>query len=313
MTKYHMTKSLFRQFAFGGVVIAAIYAAPAQAAATRTWVSGTGDDINPCSFTLPCQTFNGAIAKTDPGGEISVMGSGGYGTVLITKAITINGEGNLAGILASGGTAITVAAGAGDRVILRNLHLNGAGVGNTGINIISAGGVTIDNCFIYGFKGGFVGGVGVNVAAGANVQVDVRNTNITNSSFGFLAQTTGGFVSASLENVRMNDLPGVGVGAQSSGVFISVRNAFIKNAGFAAILGSGPSSQINVDHSELTNSAIAVSVTASGATIRLNDNAIYNNTTDLAISGGGTIATANNNKAGGNGAGAVPNGTVGNL
>jgi hypothetical protein len=307
-----MTKSVFLQFTFGGMVIAAMYAVPAQAA-TRTWVSGNGNDNDPCSFTAPCKTFAGAISKTDPGGEVSVMNSGAYGAVTITKAVTINGEGNLASVLASGGTGITVAAGASDRVILRNLHFNGTGGGTSGIYISSAGSVTIDNCFIYGFTTGFFGGTAVNVAASASVQVDMRNTSITNSSFGFLAQTSSGFVTASLDNVRMNDMTGYGIGALSSGVFVSVRNSFIKNAGSAAINASGPSSQINVDHSELTNSGTAVSVTGSGATVRLNDNSIYNNTTDLSISNGGTVATANNNKTGGNGAGSIPNGSVGNL
>src|SRR2546421_7915819 len=71
----------------------------AQAQATRTWVSGVGDDANPCSRTAPCKTFAGAISKTAAGGEISVLDPGGFGAVTITKAITIDGEGTLAGIL----------------------------------------------------------------------------------------------------------------------------------------------------------------------------------------------------------------------
>src|SRR6188474_149171 len=87
----------------------------AQAQATRTWVSGVGDDANPCSRTAPCKTFAGAISKTAAGGEISVLDPGGFGAVTITKAITINGEGTLAGILSAGTTGIIVNAGANDR------------------------------------------------------------------------------------------------------------------------------------------------------------------------------------------------------
>src|SRR5262245_48964588 len=65
----------------------------AYAQATRTWVSGVGDDVNPCSRTAPCKTFAGAISKTAAGGEISVLDPGGFGGVTITKSITINGEG----------------------------------------------------------------------------------------------------------------------------------------------------------------------------------------------------------------------------
>jgi len=68
-------------------------ATSAQAQATRTWVSGVGDDANPCSRTAPCKTFAGAISKTAAGGEISVLDPGGFGAVTITKSITINGDG----------------------------------------------------------------------------------------------------------------------------------------------------------------------------------------------------------------------------
>src|SRR3954463_13269400 len=88
--------------------------APAQAQATRTWVSGTGDDVNPCSRTAPCKTFAGAISKTAAGGEIDVLDPGGFGTVTIAKAITIDGG----GFLASGTNGINVNAGPSDVVIL---------------------------------------------------------------------------------------------------------------------------------------------------------------------------------------------------
>ena len=74
----------------------------AFAQATRTWVSGLGDDANPCSRTAPCKTFAGAISKTAPGGEISVLDPGGYGAVTITKPITISGVGEQASIVAAG-------------------------------------------------------------------------------------------------------------------------------------------------------------------------------------------------------------------
>jgi hypothetical protein len=74
-------------------------AASLQAQATRTWVSGVGDDVNPCSRTAPCKTFAGAISKTAAGGEISALDPGGFSAVTITKAITINGGGMLASIL----------------------------------------------------------------------------------------------------------------------------------------------------------------------------------------------------------------------
>src|SRR5512146_1982251 len=98
----------------------------ASAQATRTWVSGVGDDANPCSRTAPCKTFAGAISKTAANGEINAIDSGGFGGVTITKPITIDGGGVLAGILNAGSTGVVVnTTGANDTVILRNLDFNG--------------------------------------------------------------------------------------------------------------------------------------------------------------------------------------------
>src|SRR5450631_3825939 len=93
----------------------------AQAQATRTWVSGVGDDVNPCSRTAPCKTFAGAISKTSAGGEIDVLDPGGFGAVTITKAISIEADGVIAGVLVTGTNGIVVAAGPTDTVVLRGL------------------------------------------------------------------------------------------------------------------------------------------------------------------------------------------------
>ena len=160
----------------------------AQAQATRTWVSGVGDDVNPCSRTAPCKTFAGAIAKTAAGGEISVLDSGGFGSVVISKSITIDGTGMLAGILASQTTGImiritevkdpTLSA-----VRLRGLSINGASSGTNGINIVSAGSVSVEDCVIDGFKSN-----GILVGAGT---VFVRNTTIRNNQTAGITVTAG--------------------------------------------------------------------------------------------------------------------------
>ena len=115
------------------VAMLVLGAAGAQAQATRTWVSGVGSDANPCSRTAPCKTFAGAISKTAAGGEISALDPGGFGAVTITKSITINGDGTLAGILASLTNGVIVNAAAADKIVLRNLSINGAGNGINGI------------------------------------------------------------------------------------------------------------------------------------------------------------------------------------
>src|SRR6059036_1925940 len=73
------------------VALPAFWATAAQAQATRTWVSGVGDDVNPCSRTAPCKTFAGAISKTAVNGEINCLDPGGFGAVTISKGLTIDG------------------------------------------------------------------------------------------------------------------------------------------------------------------------------------------------------------------------------
>src|SRR5437899_12390623 len=111
----------------------------AHAQATRTWVSGVGDDANPCSRTAPCKTFAGAISKTAAAGEIDALDPGGFGAVTITKSMTIDGISGLSGIVVSGTNGINVNAAASDVVILRNLDINGIGSGLNGVRIFGSG------------------------------------------------------------------------------------------------------------------------------------------------------------------------------
>src|ERR1700693_5595188 len=119
-----------------------------NAQATRTWISGVGDDNNPCSRTAPCKTWAGAIAKTQAGGEINALDPGGFGAVTITKAITLDGGPGIAGVLVSGTNGIVVAAGASDVVSLRNLDIDGLGTGLTGIVFNSGKALHVENCTI---------------------------------------------------------------------------------------------------------------------------------------------------------------------
>src|ERR1700731_1833047 len=102
------------------------------AQATRTWVSGVGDDANPCSRTAPCKTFAGAISKTAAGGEINVLDPGGFGAVTITKSISILSQFE-AGVLVSGTNGIVVNAAASDKVLLEGLDIEGLGTGLNGV------------------------------------------------------------------------------------------------------------------------------------------------------------------------------------
>jgi hypothetical protein len=83
---------------FSAILLSVAPAAHAQA--TRTWVSGVGDDLNPCSRTAPCKTFAGAISKTATNGEINCLDPGGYGSVTITRSLTIDCTGTLGSVFA---------------------------------------------------------------------------------------------------------------------------------------------------------------------------------------------------------------------
>ncbi|XUM24328.1 hypothetical protein ACRAVF_14670 [Bradyrhizobium oligotrophicum S58] len=149
-----LMRKLISSIGFLCVALLILASPEAHAQATRTWVSGVGDDVNPCSRTAPCKTFAGAISKTAAGGEIDVLDPGGYGAVTITKSITIDGGGTMASILASGTNGINVNAGANDVIILRNLSINGAGttLGLNGINFLAGRKLVVENCTFENFS-----------------------------------------------------------------------------------------------------------------------------------------------------------------
>lgn len=166
------------------------YSAPAQAQATRTWVSGVGDDVNPCSRTAPCKTFAGAISKTATGGEISVLDPAGFGAVTITKSISIVADGAEGGILAAGVNGITINAAATSVVHIKGLVIEGATTGTNGIRVLSAQSVYISDTVIRGFRAGTGRGVDINSTVNP-VRVYLRNVEINNNLVGLSVIGTG--------------------------------------------------------------------------------------------------------------------------
>jgi hypothetical protein len=166
--------------------------------ATRTWVSGVGDDANPASRTAPAKTWAGAIAKTATGGEIDALDPGGFGAVTIVGPVTIDGSGTFASILAAGTNAIVVQAGASDVVILRGLSLNGdIHTGLNGIKIISAGNVIIEDSAILNFQ------VGIDFEpTNPGAQLFVENTVVRdNSTAGIVVKPNGVHAMAMIDGV----------------------------------------------------------------------------------------------------------------
>src|SRR5438874_2664518 len=206
------------------IAITAGFATAAQAQASRTWVSGVGDDANPCSRTAPCKTFAGAISKTATGGEIDALDPGGFGAVTITKAMTIDGGGTLASVLVSGSSGIVVNAPTTDSVTLRNLSIHGVGTTIDGVKFIQGKALHIVNCAISNLTGN-----GINIALGANGgilgKVFVLDTvSQDNTLDGLTAIAGANFVQVSIENSRFNDNGQNGVSARDFSRF-SIRNS----------------------------------------------------------------------------------------
>ena len=187
---FMMAKSTLLSTFLGALFVAGLAIAPAHAQATRTWISGVGDDVNPCSRTAPCKTWPGAISKTAAGGEIDALDPGGFGTVTITKSITLDGGGGqVASILSSPGVnGVNVSAQATDVIILRNLRINGAG-GATGVQVNTAAKVIIEKCDIFGFA---TAAVNVTPSSATTVNVKIQETTLNNNNAGVSSKPTGG-------------------------------------------------------------------------------------------------------------------------
>lgn len=202
-------------------VLAVLFILPATAAnaqATRTWVSGVGDDANPCSRTAPCKTFAGAISKTAANGSINVLDPGGFGAVTITKSITIRSDGFEAGILVSGTNGIIINAAVTDRVVIDGLDIEGLsnGTSTNGINILSAREVVVLNTTIRGFNAAATGN-GILINSANKVFVTVIDSFIANNNVGVSVISTGLNGSALVYNSLLTGNTSVGIRVTGAG------------------------------------------------------------------------------------------------
>jgi hypothetical protein len=280
-----------------------LQAAPVHAQASRTWVSGVGDDANPCSRTAPCKTFAGAISKTAVNGEINCLDPGGFGAVTITKSI--------ASILNAGTNGINIPfdsfaqTDVRKTVRLRNLNLNGVNTGLIGIRItggaiITGGAVFIEDCLIDGNFGGAARGISEERTGGG--ELFISNTTVRN-----MGQT----------GIQVNPGGGTVAGLRINAVFDSIR---VENANFGVAIGNngraminrsvfaghsqggieaeGPLAalQVDVSNSVSSNNGTGVQNGGGTVTIRLSNNDIAFNGTAF----GGATQSFNNNRVQGN-------------
>jgi hypothetical protein len=282
----------------------------AQAQASRTWVSGVGDDANPCSRTAPCKTWAGAISKTAACGEIDALDPGGFGAVTITKSITLDGTGTFASILASLVNGIIINAAATDVVTIRGISINGFCNGINGINVLQAKTVNVEDCVIFRFNTG--NGITVNDPSGCNL--NVRNSVIRDNTLdGINVTSTGGFVNVTLDRVSLNGNAN-GLHARS-GSKVSARDCVFSNNttnGVFVDAASAPLAYASIWTSHMSmNGGNGVRAgnagNVGGSGVEISQNSIVRNTGNgVLVSTGGVVNTFTNNNIFGNGTDGCP-------
>jgi hypothetical protein len=294
----------------GGFFLLATCAVQAQA--TRTWISGVGDDANPCSRTAPCKTFAGAISKTAAGGEIDNLDTGGYGALTITKAITLDGGGGqVASILVAGTNGITVAAGMSDVVTIRNISFQGiAGQGLNGIQLNSAGALHIVHCSFFGFSGSGIAITPTSMPA-AGTQVFIDDTiSQGNGVAGLQILATSANVHVSVFNSRFTGNVNGIVAADYSRVAVSHSDASGNSStGFLAEAGNGTTT-LNIVDSNAANNTVAGVQAGGGAAssvVRLSDVTLLGNGTGMSAGSNGAVYSYGNNA---NANGGTPTGVL---
>lgn len=290
-------------------------ASPADAQATRTWVSGVGDDVNPCSRTAPCKTFAGAISKTAANGEINCLDPGGFGAITITKSITIDCTGTMGSILNSGTNGIIVndslsASPNTADVMIRGLSIDGGGstAGINGVRMVSGRSLVLQDVFIQNQNGT----TGISLQPGGATEVYMEDVTVTDAATGVFIQPTGaaGSVRAVMRNVRVQNNAGIGLNINTSGnssaqgVVVAIdKSSFSGNATGLAVVTVAGSSAANV---MMTDSVLAFNNTAgmiingSLARVRVANSSITGNGTGLTLVNGAIANSYGTNRLDGN-------------
>ncbi len=277
----------------------------ASAQATRTWISGVGDDANPCSRTAPCKTFAGAISKTAASGEIDCLDPGGFGAVTITKAITLDCGSGVGSILVSGTNGIVInSTTAGDSITIRNITLEGLGAGLSGVSIVAASQVHLEHVKIHNFTS-----AGVQVAATAAVNLSMSDVTIAADNAtgsGVSMTTTSGLAVAELDNVHIwNTHPGLQGKANS---IWTVRNSDLSFNG-VGVKAFEAGVVMNLINCQLASNTTAVQSVA-GSTIRVMGSTISHNGTAFNPNSGTILSDGLNNVNGNSASGSVTGSTT---
>ncbi|MDH7973665.1 right-handed parallel beta-helix repeat-containing protein [Sphingomonas sp. AR_OL41] len=302
--------SSFRTISVGFAALVStgvLLSAPAAAQSTRTWVSGVGNDANPCSRTAPCQTFAAALANTNAGGEVNCLDGGGFGTATITKAVSIVCDGTEAGVLVSTGvTGLTVAAGATDAVTISGLDFQGVAGPASGVSFVSGGSLRIANSKFRGFT---TASYAVSVAPTNSISnVALENVSVTDGVNGILVSpASNAQVNFTLKHATVQNNSTVGLridltGKSGGGIYALVDDSIVSggNVGLniKAPLGTGVTS-ITVTNSTFTRLAFGVAVNTAYAPY-FGNNTITDNTTGVALLNSSTAYSFGDNRVANN-------------
>jgi hypothetical protein len=293
-----------------GFIFPILASAPAHAQATRTWVSGVGDDANPCSRTAPCKTFAGAISKTAASGEINCLDPGGFGALTITKAITISCQAGTAGVLVSGTNGIIVAAGNGDLVFLKGIDFQGLGSGLAGIRYQSGASLHVEDCTVNGFNFG----IQIVPTSGFATFTILRTTLFHNIGGGIQIRPTSGFSGGVIEQSTLTRNAGPGITVDGTGgastLAVTIHGSVINGNTIAdGVFATGAVANVLVDKSVIVNNSNGLNATG-GATIRVGNSSITGNASSI---GGTGVLSYGNNEINGNGADTAPGAVPGGL
>jgi Right handed beta helix region len=266
---------------FAATLLTLSLGAGAAQAQTRVFVAAQGSDSNPCTFAAPCRTFQHAHDMVAAGGEIDVLDPAGYGSMTITKSLSIQGHGWASMSPPASGNAITISAGPTDTVFLRGLILEGFGTGNIGLLLNSSGILDFSDCVVRNFT---IAGIGL--APSISNRSVIANSYISNT--GSIAGTGIDVIptSASSTTLSVNNTVvasfGDGISAETTAVpsafvKITVSNSTIANNS-TGLTSGGSGSVILVTRSILTGNGHALNVTPNGAAIEsFGDNTLANN------------------------------------
>jgi hypothetical protein len=284
-----------------GLFLPFLASAPANAQATRTWVSGVGDDANPCSRTAPCKTFAGAISKTAPAGEINCLDPGGFGAVTVTKSLTISCESGTAGVLVSGTNGIVFAGASTDYLYLKGLDIEGLGSGINGILFNSGGFLHVEDCVIRRFTGS-----GILIQATSSVGFSVNRTTMFSNGTGStgagirVVPGSGGSATGTINKaVADRNVFGIAADGSNGNVKVAIEDSVASNNTLSGIVAtaSAGTTDVMIMRTQINQNATGVQNASGATTVRVGQSAISGNTTGVS----GTVSSYSTNQLNGNG------------